>query len=334
MSHSFKGWQFQHYPVGMPDSSTVTLVEEQLGDLSTGQVLIKNLWLSVDPYMRGRMINTKSYVPPFQPGELLQGGAIGKVIESNNPQFPVGAEVMHMQGWRELAISDGSDLTAVGGHGLPLQNYLSVMGLTGLTAWAGLNKVGQLRADDVVFVSGAAGAVGSIVCQLAKLAGAKVIGSAGSDSKVAWLSQQLGVDAAFNYKHSDDLTATLKSLAPEGISLFFDNVGGAHLQAAMANMQDFGRIVSCGMIDQYNAEAPVAGPTNMADFIRRRIRMQGFIASDFMADYQQFAADVGGYLMAGKLVNQETVVEGIESTYDGFLGLFSGANTGKMLVKL
>ncbi|WP_298442297.1 NADP-dependent oxidoreductase [uncultured Ferrimonas sp.] len=334
MSQQFKGWQFQQYPVGLPDHSTVSLVEQQLPPIAAGQVLIRNQWLSVDPYMRGRMIDAKSYVPPFQPGQLLEGGAVGEVIESNHNDFPVGSQVMHMQGWRELAISDGSDLTPVGGHGLPLQSYLSIMGLTGLTAWAGLNKVGQLKAGDVVFVSGAAGAVGSIVVQLAKLAGAKVIGSAGSDEKVAWLTDTLGADAAFNYKHSTDLGQTLRELAPEGISLFFDNVGGAHLQAAMANMQDFGRIVSCGMIDQYNAAAPVAGPSNMAEFIRRRIRMQGFIAFDFMADFNEFAAEVGGYLASGKLHNPETVLTGIESTFDGFLGLFSGANTGKMLIKL
>ena len=334
MTKMVNGWQLNHYPTGLPTTETVSLTQQPLPELQAGQLLIRNLWLSVDPYMRGRMMPIKSYIPPFQPGALMEGGAIGEVVESQHPEFKAGDKVLHMQGWRDLAISNGEGLTKLPESGLPIQAFLGVMGLTGLTAWAGLNKIGQLTADDVVFVSGAAGAVGSIAIQLAKLKGAKVIGSVGSDEKAHYITQQLGADQAINYKTASDLSEALHQAAPEGISLFFDNVGGEHLRAAMANCQDFARIVTCGMIGTYNATERPAGPDNMSEIIRRRLRIQGFIASDFMAEFPQFSTEVGGYIASGKLKYDETVYEGIETTFDAFLGLFNGANQGKMLVKL
>ncbi|GAA4899692.1 NADP-dependent oxidoreductase [Ferrimonas pelagia] len=334
MSQLVRGWKLNEYPQGLPTEATASLVEQALPPLQADQVLIENRWLSVDPYMRGRMIPVKSYVPPFELDQLMEGGAVGEVIASNHANFPVGTQVMHMQGWRDYALSDGSDLTPLPAVGAPLQSYLGVLGLTGLTAWAGLNKVGQLQAGDTLFVSGAAGAVGSVVCQLAKLKGARVIGSVGSDDKGRFLTEQLGVDAVINYKTCDNLSQALAALAPEGLSFYFDNVGGEHLEAAIGNMQDNGQLVICGMIDLYNSDGSIGGPRNMTEIIRRRLTIKGFIATDHMADFGEFAAEVGGAMAQGQLHAQETVYQGLDSTFEAFLGLFSGANTGKMLVKL
>lgn len=334
MTQQIQGWQLTHYPQGLPTQESVRFTEQPLSELKEGQILIRNKWLSVDPYMRGRMTQVKSYVPPFELDQFMEGGAVGEVIESKHSDFTVGDEVLHMLGWRDLTVSTGEGVTKLPQTGLPIQAYLSVMGLTGLTAWAGLTQVGKLTADDVVFVSGAAGAVGSIVVQLAKLKGATVIGSVGSDEKADYILKELGADQAINYKSCGDLTQALAQAAPNGISLYFDNVGSEHLRAAIANSQDFARLVICGMIDIYNATGKTSGPDNLADIIRRRLRVEGFIVTDFMPQFNQFAQEIGGYLAEGKLKYEETVFEGLSSTFEAFLGLFSGANKGKMLVKL
>ncbi len=334
MSEVSRGWVLKHYPQGLPDATCVALESHPLRSLAEGQLLIQNRWLSVDPYMRGRMTPVKSYVPPFELGEVMQGGAVGEVIASRHPKFAVGDKVLHMLGWRDLALSDGTGVTKLPATGAPLQSYLGVLGLTGLTAWAGLNRVGELKAGDTLFVSGAAGAVGSVVCQLAKLKGAKVIGSVGSEEKARYLTESLGVDGVINYKRTDNLRGALAELAPEGVSFYFDNVGGDHLEAAIANMRDFGQLVICGMIDLYNSDGTLPGPRNLAEIIRRRLRIRGFIATDHMADFGEFAQEVGQAVAKGQIKGEETVYEGLESAFDAFLGLFSGANTGKMLVKL
>ncbi|MBW3139751.1 NADP-dependent oxidoreductase [Ferrimonas balearica] len=334
MSVQAQGWSLIEYPQGLPTDASVRLESETLPQSGPGQLLIRNLWLSVDPYMRGRMIPVKSYVPPFQLGQWMEGGAVGEVIASNHPDFQVGQTVLHMLGWRDLALSDGTGVTVVDPTLAPAQSYLGVLGLTGLTAWVGLNRIGQVKAGDTVFVSGAAGAVGTMVCQLAKRQGARVIGSVGSAEKAAYLKETLGVDAVLEYKQCDNLAAALAERAPEGISLYFDNVGGDHLEAALANMQEQGQLVICGMIDLYNSDGQRPGPRNLTEVIRRRLSIKGFIASDHMADYGAFVADVAPGLASGEIRAEETVVAGLDQAFNAFLGLFSGANTGKMLVKL
>ncbi len=236
-------------PTGMPTHNNFKQVEITLPELQDGEVLIKNTWMSVDPYMRPRMIDRESYIDPFKLNDVMDGGAIGEVIESRNNQFPVGSKVTHLSGWRTAHISDGSDLTLLPDVPLPDQLFLSTMGMTGLTAWAGLTKVITLKETDTVFVSAASGAVGSVVCQIAKLKGCKVIASVGSDEK-ARMVKDLGVDAVINYKTVENLTQALQQAAPQGIDVYFENVGGDHLEAALNVMNDYGRIPVCGMISQ------------------------------------------------------------------------------------
>lgn len=320
-------------PAGMPQAQNFALAEAELAPLAQGEVRVANRWMSVDPYMRGRMMDRASYVPPFQLGEALQGGAVGEVIESRDAAKPVGALVSSMLGWREHAQAPGAAFELLPRMpGIPEQAYLGVLGMPGLTAWGGLNIVGQMKAGDTVFVSGAAGAVGSVACQLAKIAGCTVVGTAGSDQKCEWL-RSLGVDHAVNYK-GGDLEAKVKAAAPKGIDLYFDNVGGEQLEVAMSIAKPFGRLVECGMISQYNDETPPAGPRNMALIIGKRLRLQGFIVFDFMSRQAEFIAEVSAHVAAGRLKWEETVVDGLEHAPDAFVGLFTGKNTGKMLVRV
>ncbi len=321
-------------PVGLPTPDNFELVEVELPDPGPGQLLVRNLYMSVDPYMRGRMVERKSYVPPYQIGQTLDGGAVGQVVASNHPNFPEGTYVLSNMGWREYFLSDGTGLTPVDPSLAPIEAYLGVMGMPGLTAYVGLLDIGQPQAGETVFVSGAAGAVGSVVCQIAKLKGCRVVGSAGSERKVRWLLDAAGVDAAFNYKETPNLHRTLAELCPDGIHVYFDNVGGDHLEAALGNMANFGRIVACGMISLYNATEPPPGPRNMANFVTRRLRMQGFIVSDHWDRMPAFVQDMAGWIREGKIHWEQTVVEGIEHAPDAFIGLFRGENLGKMLVKL
>lgn len=321
-------------PVGLPTPDNFELVEVELPDPGPGQLLVRNLYMSVDPYMRGRMVERKSYVPPYQIGQTLDGGAVGQVVVSNHPNFPEGTYVLSNMGWREYFLSDGTGLMPVDPSLAPIEAYLGVMGMPGLTAYVGLLDIGQPKEGETVFVSGAAGAVGSVVCQIAKLKGCRVVGSAGSERKVRWLLDVAGVDAAFNYKETPNLHRTLAELCPDGIHVYFDNVGGDHLEAALGNMANFGRIVACGMISLYNATEPPPGPRNMANFVTRRLRMQGFIVSDHWDRMPAFVQDMAGWIREGKIRWEQTVVEGIEHAPDAFIGLFRGENLGKMLVKL
>uniref|UniRef100_Q0HWC2 Alcohol dehydrogenase, zinc-binding domain protein n=1 Tax=Shewanella sp. (strain MR-7) TaxID=60481 RepID=Q0HWC2_SHESR len=320
-------------PTGMPTQTNFKLVEVTLPALKTGEVLVKNTWMSVDPYMRGRMIDKDSYIPPYQINEVMDGGAIGEVIESLNPQFPVGAKVSHISGWRSAFISDGSDLTLLPAVNIPEQYFLGIIGMPGLTAWVGLMKVAKLKPTDTVFVSAASGAVGMVVCQIAKLNGCKVIASVGSDEK-AELVKSLGVDAVINYKNVTDLTQALRDAAPEGIDVYFENVGGAHLEAALDVMNDYGRIPVCGMIAYYNAQTPVPGPSNLLAINTKKLTMQGFIVMDYWDQYSEFVGQMAQWLQEGKMKSEETVYQGLEQAPDAFIGLFEGKNKGKMLVKL
>jgi len=321
-------------PVGLPQESDFELVTVPLPVLSAGEVLVKNLYMSVDPYMRGRMVEQPSYVQPFQVGQPLDGGCVGQVVQSQGGKFQVGDYVLGRKGWREYYVSDGAELTKVDPNLAPVQAYLGTLGMPGLTAYVGLLDIGQPKAGETVFVSAAAGAVGTVVCQIAKLKGCRVVGSAGSPAKVAWLREVAGVDAAFNYHDVESLTTELGKHCPNGLDVYFENVGGAHLEAALEHINNFGRIVLCGMISHYNESTPSSGPRNLRFAVRKRLTLKGFIVSDHVDRQAQFYADMGAWIAAGKLKWQETIIEGLEHAPKAFIGLFKGENLGKMLVRL
>jgi NADPH-dependent curcumin reductase CurA len=310
------------------------VTEADRPDLADGQVRVRNLFMSVDPYMRGRMNDRESYVPPFQLGEPLQGGAIGSVTESRSADLAEGDLVLHMLGWRDEAVLPARHAQKVpAAEGLSPSAYLGVLGMPALTAYVGLLDIAALKPGDVVFVSGAAGAVGSMAGQIAKLKGAaRVIGSAGSDEKVRWL-REIGFDAAFNYKAAP-VFGQLRAAAPEGIDLYFDNVGGDHLEAALAVLNTHGRVAMCGAIAHYNATELPAGPHNLALAIGKRLTLRGFIVSDHQARTPDMIADVSAWLRAGQLFHAETVVEGLDQAPAAFINLLRGHNTGKMIVRL
>lgn len=321
-------------PQGMPAEQNFELAEIELPKVGDGEFLVRNIWMSVDPYMRGRMVERRSYVAPFKVGEPLDGGAVGQVVESNNAKYPVGTYVLGMQGWRDYWISNGQGVVRLDPKVAPLQAYLGTLGMPGLTAYVGLIKVGELKEGETVFVSGAAGAVGSVACQIAKAKGCRVVGSAGSQDKIEWLKSEAGVDHAFNYKEAGDLAVELHKACPEGIDLYFENVGGPQLDAALVNMKDFGRVIVCGLISQYNATQPEPGPSAFPLVIPRRLKIQGFIVTDHPDMREPFLKDMGRWISEGKLKWRETVVEGLENAPKAFIGLFNGANVGKMLVKI
>lgn len=321
-------------PQGTPAADNFEVAETQVAAPGEGEVRVRNLWMSVDPYMRARMIDDpKHYISAFQIGKALEGGAVGVVVDSGDPNFAPGDHVQSMMGWREIFNAPGSALNKVNTQGLPLHAPLHIAGLTGLTAYYGLLKIGQPKEGETVFVSAAAGAVGSIVSQIAKIKGCRVVGTAGSDEKCAWLESR-GVDKAINYKTTDNLVKAVRDAAPDGVDIYFENVGGDHLIAALENMNEHGRIPVCGMISGYNAEKPEPGPPNLFRIIQRKLLLQGFIISDHLDIYPEFIGDLAGWIKDGKVQWQETVVEGIDNAPDAFLRLFSGEKTGKMLVKL
>jgi NADPH-dependent curcumin reductase CurA len=320
-------------PVGEPKPSDFKLVERELPDLQDGEVLVRNSIISVDPYMRGRMNDVKSYVPPFNLGEALQGGAIGRVEASRAERFKVGDLVQSGLGWRTRFVANASALSPLELGGVPMSAYLGIMGGTGLSAYVGLLDLGQPKSGETVFVSAAAGAVGSAVCQIAKLKGCRVVGSASSDAKVAFLVEELGIDAGINYR-TRDLEEGLSASCPNGVDVYFDNVGGDHLQAALNHMNPFGRIVACGMISQYNNAVPAPGPNNLSAIVRQRLTVRGFIVSDHFDRRAAFAADMSAWLRDGKMKNPETMIEGIEQAPQALIGLLRGENLGKMLVRV
>ena len=319
-------------PKGIPTAANFTLARTELEPVQNQEVLVRNLYMSVDPYMRGRMNEGKSYVPPFELGKALGGGAVGEVIESRAQEFKPGDAVTSSRGWREYFIASPKELHPVSRDLQPLSVYLGTLGMTGMTAWVGLGLV-EVKAGDVVFISGAAGAVGNVAGQLAKLRGCQVIGSAGSAEKVKFLLEECGFDKAFNYKAGPTL-AQLQTAAPDGIDVYFDNVGGETLEAALSALRVHGRIIACGGISGYNAEKPRPGPSNLFNMITKRLTMKGLIVGDWLDRQAEFEKEVGGYFKAGKLKHKETVVKGIDQAVDAFIGLFQGQNVGKMVVQL
>ncbi len=318
-------------PVGQPTEATFRLATTKVPELGEGEVLVRNLWMSVDPYMRGRMNDTQSYIPPFQVGAALEGGAVGEVVSSRAATHQVGDHVLHMQGWRDYAVGPAKSFRTVDVSQVPASAYLGVLGMPGLTAWAGLVKVAAMQPGETVFVSGAAGAVGSLVGQIATLRGGRAIGSAGTPDKVAWL-REIGFVAAFDYH--DGVLAQLRTAAPDGIDVYFENVGGEHLEAAIDVLNLHGRIAVCGLISSYNATTPPPGPRNFRQVITKRLRIEGFLAGDQAMHQAEFLAEVGAALASGGIQARETIVEGLENAPSAFIGLLSGANTGKMLVRI
>jgi hypothetical protein len=333
MSTTSREVRLKSRPQGMPTAANFEIASVELPAPGPGEVQVRNTWMTVDPYMRGRMNDVKSYSPPFQLGEAMQGGAVGEVVASNDPSFKPGELVQSFFGWREAFNAPAGAVQKLDTHGLPPQAFLGVAGMPGLTAYVGLLKVAALKDGDVVFVSAAAGAVGQVVCQIAKLKGHTVIGSAGGAEKVAYL-KGLGVDHVIDYKAEKDLTAALMSAAPDGIDVYFENVGGAHLEAALMAAKPFGRFALCGMISDYNATDAGSGVHGLIQAVGKQLRLEGFIVSSYFDQMPAFVQDMSGWIAADKIKWEETVEHGIDRAPDAFLKLFKGENLGKMLVKL
>jgi NADPH-dependent curcumin reductase CurA len=321
-------------PESTPDASHFELATVDVGQPGAGEVLVRNTFMSVDPYMRGRMYDRASYVPPFQIGAVLQGGAIGEVVASGAEGFAPGDLVSSMFGWREAFVAPAAALEKLPRQaGVPDQAFLGVLGMPGLTGYAGLREIGQPKPGETVFVSGGAGAVGSVVAQVAKIMGCTVVATAGTDAKCDWLRSR-GIDHAINYKTCGSLLEAVRSAVPKGIDVYFDNVGGEHLEVAIEMARPFARFAECGMISGYNSMEAIPGPRNIIQVVGKSLRIRGFIVSEFASLRPQFLADMMGWIAEGKLAWEETVFEGVDKAPDAFIGLFSGGNTGKMLVKL
>jgi NADPH-dependent curcumin reductase CurA len=314
-------------PQGEPKESDFELRESPAREPGDGEVVVRNVFVSVDPYMRGRMAGVRTYVGPFEVGEAIDGGAVGRVVDSRHAGFETGDWVTSQLGWCESGVVDGDRLRKIDPALAPPSTALGALGMPGFTAWIGLVEIGRVEPGETIYISGAAGAVGSTAAQIAKLKGLRVIGSAGSPEKVAWL-RSLGVEA-FDYRE----TPAKEALA-DGIDVYFDNVGGAQLEAALFALSPFGRVIACGSISRYNDERPEPGPRNLAFIVTKRLRVQGFIVSDHNGRYGDFLREVGPWVREGKLECRETIVEGIENVPSAFAGLFRGDNTGKMLVRV
>jgi NADPH-dependent curcumin reductase CurA len=314
-------------PQGEPKASDFEVREAVDAAPGEGEVLVRNVFVSVDPYMRSRMAGMRTYVGPYEIGGPIDGGAVGRVVESRHEGFAEGDWVMSTLGWCEQGIAAGDRLRKLDASLAPPSTAIGVLGMPGLTAWVGLVDIGQIKEGETIYVSGAAGAVGSAAAQIAKLKGLRVIGSAGSPEKVDWL-RSLGVEA-FCYREQ-----SARDALADGIDVFFDNVGGDQLEAALGALRPFGRVIACGAISRYNDESPAAGPRNLGFVVTKRLRMQGFIVSDHRDRFLPFLAEVGPWVAAGELQYRETFVEGIENLPAAFAGLFQGDNTGKMLVRV
>ncbi len=320
-------------PVGLPKASDWTLVDEPVREPGEGEFLVRNAYISLDPAMRGWMNESKSYVPPVGIGEVMRAYSAGEVVASRHPKFPVGSRVAGLFGVQEYALSDGKGARIVDTALAPLPTYLGVLGMTGMTAYFGLLDVGEAKEGDTVVVSGAAGAVGGVVGQLAKIKGCRVVGIAGGAGKCRHLVDELGFDAAIDYK-AEDVRAALRQHCPQGIDVYFDNVGGDILDAALANLALHARVVVCGAISQYNATEGVRGPSNYLSLLVNRARMQGMVVFDYAARYGEAAREMAGWLAEGRLASRVDIAEGFDTFPDALLRLFSGDNTGKLLLKV
>jgi NADPH:quinone reductase len=321
-------------PEGMPVESDFLYKKVEVPQPSQGEVLIKTLYLSVDPYMRGRMSDAKSYVQPFALNEALSGGVVGEVVETQSEHFKKGDFVVGMLPWQEYSLANEKEVRSINPEPAPLSTHLSVLGLTGLTAYFGLLDIGQPKEGETVVVSGAAGAVGSVVGQIAKIKGARVVGIAGTEEKVQYLKETLGFDEAINYKETDDIYSTLKEACPNGIDVYFENVGGEIGDAAINLLNKHGRVPVCGAISSYNKTDRDLGPRVQTKLIKSSALMKGFVVNDYSDRFKEGATQLGQWLSEGKLQYEETITEGFENVTDAFLGLFEGKNLGKQLVKV
>jgi NADPH:quinone reductase len=321
-------------PKGMPSESDFAFVETEVPVPGTNEVLLKTLYLSVDPYMRGRMQDVKSYIPPFKLNEIIVGGAIAEVIESKSDHFQQGDIVIGNLGWAEYTAAGETEIRKLDPSIAPVTTHLGILGMPGLTAYFGLLDIGQPKEGETVVVSGAAGAVGSVVGQIAKIKGAKVVGIAGSEEKISYLKTELGFDEAINYKTTENLKEALEIACPNGVDVYFDNVGGEITDAVFTQLNKFARIPLCGAISSYNVAGPDVGPRVQSAMIKTSALMKGFTVGDYASRFKEAAEHLGGWLQAGKLKYEETIVEGFEKTPDAFLGLFKGTNKGKQLVKV
>ena len=321
-------------PVGVPKESDFKLVEGPVPSAGQGEVVAKTLFLSVDPYMRGRMNDAKSYAPPVQIGEVMVGGTVSRVIQSNNPRFQVGDIVEGRLGWQEFALSDGKGLRVVDPEIAPISTAVGVLGMPGLTAYFGLLDICNPQPGETVVVSGAAGAVGSLVGQIAKIKGCRTIGVAGTDEKIRYVVDDLGFDAAFNYKTISDYRAKLEELCPKGIDVYFDNVGGALTDAVFTLINVNARVSVCGQISQYNLEKPELGPRFLFQLVRNRAKVEGFLVFQFEERFEEGRKQMAEWVRAGKIKYREEFAEGIQQAPKAFIGMLNGANIGKQLLKI
>ncbi len=321
-------------PVGKPELSDFRFIEEEKPSLKDGQILLKLKFVSVDPYLRGRMSDAKSYVPPFELGKPVSSGVVAEVVESKNDKFSKGDFVSGMLAWKELQASDGKGLIKVDPKIAPLSAYLGILGMTGLTAHLGLSEIGKPKSGETIVVSGAAGAVGTVVGQIGKILGLKVIGIAGTDEKVELLTTEFGFDAAINYNTTKNMAQAIAEATPNGVDIYFDNVGGEISDGVLANINKFARVVVCGAISLYNATSIPMGPRVEPLLIKNSVLMQGFIVSNYSDKFSDSIQQLATWLSEGKLTNSETVVDGFEHIPKAFISLFDGKNTGKLVVKM
>jgi hypothetical protein len=320
-------------PSGLPKPSDFEIVERPAPSPGDGEVLVQNLYLSLDPAMRGWMDDRPSYIPPVELGAVMRGLTVATVVESRAEGFAEGDLVSGALGWQQLAVAKPDELNRLPA-GTPPTLALGPLGMTGLTAYFGLLDVGQPKEGDTVLVSAAAGAVGSVVAQIAKLKGCRVVGTAGGPDKCRWLTEELGLDAAIDYKAAEDLRKAVREHCPRGVDVYFDNVGGAMLEAALANLARGARVVICGAISVYNATEPAPGPANYLALLVQRARMEGFVIFDYRDRYPEALAELGGWVAAGKIRHREEIVDGLTNAPQAMLRLFSGDKQGKLMVKI
>ena len=321
-------------PVGKPQLSDFKFVEEEMPTIKDGEILLKTKFVSVDPYIRGRMSAANSYIPPFELQKAMSSGVVAEVIDSNNEKFKVGDFVSGSLDWREFQSSTGENLLKVSDQLAPLSNYLGILGMTGLTAYFGLTEIGKPQEGETILVSGAAGAVGSVVGQIGKILGCRVVGIAGTDEKVELLKSKFGYDEAINYNTTENMTKAIAEACPNGVDVYFDNVGGEISDSAHANINRFGRIIVCGAISTYNETEIPTGPRVEGLLIKNSVLMQGFIVSNYAEKFPEGMQKLSQWLSEGKLTYSETIVEGFDQIPQAFIDLFDGKNTGKMIVKI
>lgn len=321
-------------PAGKPSKSDFELLEEEDPKPKEGELLLKSLYISVDPYLRGRMRNEKSYIPPFELNQPVESMVVAEVLESNNHNFQKGEFVSGMLKWKELQISNGTGLNRVDKDLAPLPAFLGVLGLTGLTAYLGLEKIGKLKAGETLVVSGAAGAVGSIVGQIGKIKGCMVVGIAGSDEKVELIENKFGFDRGINYNKTQDMARAIREICTDGVDVYFDNVGGEILDAVLQNINKDARIINCGAISLYNATEVPTGPRPEGLLIKNTALMQGFLVRDHLKDFGRALQQLAAWIQEDSLEYDETIIDGFEKLPEAFIGLFEGRNVGKMVVKV